>query len=775
MNETPHLLLLPTLTLAMGLATVPALAQHTPNAPAEEPFATLAAKGAQPPTVAGTSVVVQRADGSAASDAIVVFAPTRDEAAREAWRLAERRSATIFPTDLPRRLALQHAASTRYAVDEHGATRLPKDGHVLAFVGEQLAWRTLAASLNEPRATLYLAAPRAVTVEVTTATGAAAAGVPVLLSRPADPEPQPLARTTAEGRLDLRLLPEAIGGTRLWLDVVARTRLDATLPANGDRVCMQLPVTTCVTAAFEGDLAPATELSFGLQGAAGAARTIGERIDARRARWPFVEVGIAAKATVWSEQLAIAQEQVEIRTADPTLVLTRANEPATLAVPILDVDGARAADRLVSVVWSEGDLVGTPIRTNREGWLELHVPPHLLGRDTTGLRVNLLRGAAAERPLATGELQVTPLPNRWTQLPPLRCQPLPKLAGGTLVTPDGEPVPAFDLHVYHHGWQVVRTDAAGQFAVHSANSGDDAMLALPHTWSFVFGDPWKARLRSDSFDQQYAVHRSSRVRFSFTAPGPIDSVLHWRLQPADGSTGGVSVPFSPADRELLVPPGTWHFVLFGDTREALHRVEDVHCPSGVEVHDARFLQFDWRTVAVLVELSLRDADGQPTDACAVWVRTTGSRRLPNATGGTLRLLLPPGGADLEFVPHDERLPKFLRRQVTTDQRIVVGEGPPLSVTLQPMPQLLPGLELRLAADDGKGVPFGDDDTATLVTTAGVPCEPRLYVYGPNSRLGPLPWPLPCVEVPAGGQAIVVQVSMEQQLELSTLMWQAWRR
>lgn len=764
------------LALAIALTSAPGNAQNGPAAAAgpRDPFAVLAAKQPDPAITAGTRIVVHGPDGAPAPDAIVVFAPSGDEAARTAWRDSEQRACAAFPTDLPRRLALQHAGSVRYDVDAAGSTRVPKDGHVLAFVGEQLACRSLAAARNEPQVTLRLGQPPGITVEVTAADGTAAAGVPVVLWRPQDIAPTPLAATGADGSLAMRLLPDDAAAARIGLDVVAHVGLDAPLPANGDRLRLRLPVTTRITARFEGDMADGTELAFGLQAAGGSHRVAGQRLGPRSASWPFVEVGCAATATVWSEQLAIATDRIDVPPDPAPVVLTRTKAPPTLAMPILDSDGKPAADRMVAVVWLDGNLCCRPVRTNRAGWLELHVPAHLCGRPSTPLKVSLLGGPSGEQLLATGELEVTVLTEPWTRTPPVRCKLLPLVAGGVLVTADGQPVRNFDLQVFQEGWQGLRTDDEGRFEIRNLSTVVDATIVLPRTWCFVAGQPWAAPVLRGTFERQLVVQRSARVRFASDLEGPIDSWLRWRLQRTDGQGAPLEMPFSPADRELLVPPGTWNFTLLGERKDELLYVADVYCASGVETHEARFLQFDWRQLAILVELSVRDVSGAPTDACTVWVHTACSKRVASARGGKVRLLLPLAGADLEVQPHDQRLPRLRLQQVTTDQTVVLGGGPPLTVQLWPTPQLPPGLELLLALDDGAAVPLGDDDAATVMAPTSGRVEPKVFVRWGDSRIGPLEWQLPKIDVPTGAASTVLEVTPTRQLELTKAMRTVWK-
>lgn len=753
--------LLPTAIRAQ-VAAAPSPAPAT-NQEADDPFAVLAAKAEQPEPNPGETFLVLRPDGSPATDAIVVFtAIGDDDAAREAWRRRERQARATFPADLPRRLALLHADGARYPIDQRGTTRVPKDGHLLVFAGELLAVRTLQADRREPRLRLRLAPPHACTIEVATAGGEPAVGVPVALRRAANGETEAIAPTGADGTLALRLLPDdAAAG--IALDVVARTKLDTALPPTGGRVRFVLPPTTPMSATFVGDVAPGSELRFALQGDGEGRQIVGERIDERSARWPFVEVGAAATATVQSESLELVRTSIVLwDRGEPVALTRRAGEPV-IALQLLDADGAPAVHRLVELEWRCNRVgVLARSRTNREGWIEVAVPPEHFGKPGLELFATLLASERGDR-LATARIPLAHVAHRWTRLSSVRCAAEPFAANGRLTTPTGDPLPDFACRIFHRHWQELRTDAGGNFTVRG-HSPYGSLLELPRAWCFVDGEPWQRRLPNGTKDVTIVVQRAALVRVGSELTGPVDSWFTYRLQPADGGRS-FELPFSPADRELMIPPGRWNFLVMGHKEEVL-RLTDLHGASGIETHDPRFMAFDWRAFATLVECRLRDPSGTPSDAGTIWVRDQGTSRRVWPRGGVVRLLLPKHGADIRIEPHDVSLAKSTLRAVTQDQDVVLG-GVPVKVTLQPMPKLPPDAQLVLAIDDGDSVAFDANGVATAIAPTAGSFEATIRLRKPRQYPEALDWQLPRIEVAKGGTQVEVPLTPARRRALDT--------
>lgn len=745
------------ISVLAAAASMAPLRGQVPSGPTtNDPFEVLAAKAEEPEPTDGATFLVLRPDGSPATDAIVVFTPIGDDAARLAWRMREPQARASYPTDLPRRLAMQHAAGKRYRIDRLGTTQVPKDGHLLVFAGDLLGVQAVPTDWRKARMRLQLAAPHNCTVEVTTADGEPAVGIPVALC-PANGLAAPLAPTGADGTLSLRLLPDD-ATAEVALDVVARKRLCAALPPSGGRVRFELPSTTTMAATFVGDVAPGSELRFALQCEGEGRRVVGERIDERSARWPFVEVGAAATATVQAESLELVRTQVVLwDRGEPVALARRTGEPV-IAVQLLDADGEPVAHHHVELEWRcnrKSALADS--RTNREGWIEVAVPPEHVGRAGVELFATLLADERGQR-LATARIPFAQNVHRWTRLPSVRCAAEPFAASGRLTMPNGEPVPDFACRIFLYRWQELRTDAGGNFTVRG-HCPYGSLLELPRAWCFVDGEPWQRRLPSGTTDATIVVQRAARVRVDSGLTGAIDSWFTYRLQPGDGGSS-LELPFSPADRELWIPPGRWNFLVMAHKEEVL-RLTDLHGASGVETHDPRFMAFDWRAFATLVECRLRDPAGTPSDACTIWVHDQGTSRRVWPNGGVVRMLLPKHGAEVRIEPHDARLAKSTLRAVTQDQDFVLG-GVPVQVTLQPMPKLPPDVQLLLAIDGGESVVFDANGVATGIAATAGSFEATIHVRRPRHHPEELDWQLPRVDVPKGGTQVAVPLTPARQ-------------
>ena len=719
-------------------------------------------------------VVVQRPDGSPATDAVVVFTPSRDDEAARAERQA---ASKAFPADEPQRFALLAANGTRYRVDERGGTRVPKNGYVLAFAGELVVRRFVGADEAEPRLVLPLVPPRPFTVDVVTADGASAVGVPVALQESPRHGLARLAPTGADGTLAVRLATRRAEGTVVVLDIVSKTPVTAPLPADGERVRLQLPATTAVVATFAGELAPGSTLAWSLQYGevarrrdgeppAGTSRRVaGDRTGDRSASWPFVEVGIVTTASVQLGALEVARGTATSAAGSEPIALSRTITAPTFALQILDVDGAPVRNRVVDLQWKyRNGSSGERATTNREGWIEVEMPARFAARADVTLGVSLNAAGSSDVLVGTGTVAVKADGYTRIVLPPLRCEPLPVLVAGIVVTADGTPVPDLELSVRAANWQRLRTDRDGRFVARGATEKRPVYLDLAAAWCFVDGPPWRVELAGGTKDARLVVQRAARVRFAADLKQSVHSRIDYRLEPATGEGQPVELPFTLGQRELLVPPGHWHFVVHSDGNELL-RLPDLRGESGVETHDPRFMAFDWRAYAVLVELTVRDAKGQPYDDCTVWLRHEGGGSGTSPTNGVLHLLVPKDGSLVDVEPRDTKLPKAELGKVTADQVVVLGGGPSLTVTLQPMPQLPAGHELLLAIDDGDGVPFDARGVAIVLAPKPGSFTPAVRLRKGDTRFGPLDWKLPAIDVPSEGKATVIELTPSRQQQL----------
>jgi len=742
-----------------GNASAPATATTSAptSAPTDDPFAVLAAKEPQPAERAGVRIVVQRPDGSPAKDAIVVFTPWRDDATARAEREA---TTERFRGDEPSCFAAMAAKGTRYRVDERGTTRVPEHGYVLAFEGELAVRRFVAKDSTEPRLLLTLAPASLHTVEVVTTGGEPVAAVPIAVRSTARHTPIRMGQSDPDGTATFRLLTARPPTAVVQLEVASQAALEAPMPAPGGRVRLQLPATAAVAATFAGDLVPGGVLEWTLQCGDAAPAIVGERTGERSARWPFVERGASFAITVRSSGLELATTTATAGATTEPVALVRSASAATFAMQILDPSGAPARDCTVSMQWQRPrSSNGDGARTNREGWIEVAMPAELVGQKDVELVLEIADENGPLRGIA--KVPVQAVDRTRTELPPLRCEAPPLLAEGTVVTADGAAVADLELHTHTSSYQRVRTDQAGRFAIHGQGTHRTVRLNLDPAWCLVEGQPWHRNVPPGSKDLRLVVQRAARVRFAADLRGNFLSRIGYRLEPAAGEGEAVELSFSPDQRELLVPPGHWHFVVHQDN-EPLHRLPDLHCESGVEAHDPRFMAFDWRAYAIPVEIRLRDASGRPSDACTVWLQGPTSGQGTSPTNGLVKLLLPKDGATVTVEPRDRALAKVDLGVVTTDQVVVLGGGPALTVRLQPMPKLPAGFQLVLSLGDDDGVPFDASGKATVRAPRVGAAAPWIRLRKGNATSGVLAWELGTVDVPEAGTTLVVELTKARQ-------------
>ena len=255
------------------------------------------------------------------------------------------------------------------------------------------------------------------------------------------------------------------------------------------------------------------------------------------------------------------------------------------------------------------------------------------------------------------------------------------------------------------------------------------------------------------------MQRAARVRFASDMPNRFHSAIHYYLEPASGRGPKVRLGML-GPRELIVPPGHWHFVAAVGAEELL-RLPDLHCESGVETHDPRFMAFDWRAYATLVEITVRDDHGAPSDECLIWLWQGKGGSGCQPTGGVARLLLPKGGASVSIEPRDKKFAKVNLGVVTEDQVVVLGGGPPMTLKLAPMPKLPEGVEIVVAVGDNAEVPFDAMGTAIVVLPKAGSYTPTIALKR-NGNLSPLDWKLAAVDVPANGAKVAIEVTPARQ-------------
>jgi hypothetical protein len=645
---------------------------------------------------------------------------------------------------------------------------VPKNGYVFAFAGELAARRFLGESFAEPRCELRLVAPRTINVEVTTADGAPAAGVPIAVRDTPKHGASPLHTTGADGKAALRLLTRRPDTAIVQLLIAAKATIAAPLPPAADTVRLQLPKTTVVEATFTGDVLPGDELVWRLECGDAASPTLGERTGDRSARWPYVEGDANFTITVQGNGVELAAGAGTAKTGGDAVALVRQQKEATFALQLLGPDGEPLRNSPVELEWKlRNSTITNGGGSNREGWIEFAMPKQFVGKGDAALRMTVSdpqRGPAR----GLGKLTLQAKDTVRTVLEPLRCEAPPLLASGTFVHRDGSPVPNMELAAYTPNYQRVVTDAAGRFAVRGDAGKRPPRLTLDRSWCCLEGDPWSFEVPTGTTDAKFVVQRAARIRFGTDQKDALLSMIDYRLEPASGEGAKVELPVSFDQRELQAPPGHWHFVVHHHGEELL-RLPDLRCDSGVETHDPRFMAFDWRAFAIHVAIKVLDANGRPTDECTVWLRHRGSGQGMSPTNGTMHLLLPKAGGSVDIEPRDKKIAKIDLGVVTEDQVVVLGGGPPLTVTLSPMPKLPEGVEIVLAVGDSDAVAFDGKGTALLVLPAVGSYTPRISLRKGNTTMGPMQWSLPALDVPKEGKKLTVEVTAGRQQEIESLL------
>lgn len=759
-----------TLALAFALTVAPAMAQSATAPTADDPFAVLAAKAPQEPHTRGALVVVRQPDGTPAPAAIVVYMPTSDDDATNAAQRAARRS---HPTDEVQQVAALAAHGVRYRIDEQGTTRVPRTGSVLAFLGNTIALGAVAGAPELQRLELVLQPVHAFAVDVVAHDGTPAIGVPIAVGDPRRLQAQWRDRsvtTDARGAVAFRLLPGSRPGATVFADVATRQPVQAQLPPPGDRVRLQLPPMTRVEATFVGDMLPGDRLWWRLQCGGDGLLLHGDPTGERSARWPLVEVGAEALASVGIGDAELASASATIADAAKPLTLLREIDVPTFAMQVLDADGQPARDRLVRLALaSPAGGRNFSAETNHEGWIELELPPPFDA--ATKVAVDLALSAPAARGTHAGEarFELTPAGAVRTVLPPIATVPLPVLVAGTIVDTNGKPVADLELTFSGPSSQRQRTDAAGRFLVRG-RSKRPVQVMVDSDWSFPEGKAWTTSFAPGSEGVRLVVQRAARLRIVFDPPLPtfpelMHSEVAFRLESAADATATIPLQLPRTGPVCSIPAGSWHLVAYSHGEEIV-RLTDLQLQSGVETHDARLLPFDWRVFAVLVELDVLDANGRPTSAYSVETFSElGMRQQLAATTEVARLLLPRRGSRLHIVPRDRRLATIDLGAVAEHRTVVLGGGTALTLVLQPMPELPAGVDLVLVGAGGAAMPFAANGHASLVLQQPGALAPTVCVRRGDTMSEPLDWQLPKLEVTADGKRIDVQLTESRAREL----------
>jgi hypothetical protein len=799
--------------LALAMMLAPSCTQiATTAAAADDPFAVLAAKPVKVRPQSEREVRIVRPDGTPAPDALVVFAAESPNADTSQQRRA---AALRWPGDEPRQLAVQARDGIRLAVDARGCVQSPTGGRLFAFAGENAANRFV----DDATSSLQLIPPHACTVEVMDEAGQPVAGAPLAV-RSANGLLLGRHTTGSDGTRALRLLSSAPNATTIGLQIGSNAPIAAPLPASGGRVRLTMPKTTALTATFVGELIPRRALSFEMKCRALERPIPGELTGERSAVWPFVAIGTEATVTVHLSApeplgpVASAQATTTVTANAPALELGATFTSASIVLQVLDLAGQPAAHRAFTLRIQQGDERRLRhIRADAEGWIELWLPNSAADAEPATFVLDLHADAAeTARAVAAGELPRTALrePGRKVgraqlelqlrepvrkRLDPIRCQPMPVLAAGQLVLPDGS-APGTPLTLTTDGGLRVRTDEAGRFELRGEAPNADheferrrdpedevsrrkkngpptttTRVEIERAWCFPGDSAWDARLPHGATDLRLVVQRCVAVPLHPELTMHDLTTLEFFVEPTNGRGWLDGRRLEWSGRTLLLPVGSWDLVVHAGNQEVdcfvghgndeLMRWRNVR-PDGAG--GAGLAAIDWRPFARLVEVRIVDRDGQPIEG---EVRLPGILgRIPspetNVTkrGSVVRVLVPPGGTDLE-VHCTGRASQQLLRKVQEDRTAVIEAEPQLRVRLQPAPKLPVGLQLELVLADGASAVF-DEQAEAVVAFPGAGTFPAtIRVRKDTTSSAPLDWQLPRLDVPKDGALIPIQITPER--------------
>ncbi|MCA8974876.1 MAG: hypothetical protein KDC98_09140 [Planctomycetes bacterium] len=705
------------------LSAVLAPAQSTDLDLPDDPFAAVAAMPAQPPVQGGLIVQVLAADGSPATDAVVILMPSSHPDYAALRVAAERR----YPGDEPRIIAARATRGTRYRLDGRGTTRVPADlrGRIVAVKGDILASviRDQAGLADGHRTELQLHPAWSFEVAVRCADGRPAAGVGIALLTAPAAFPFPRTSTGDDGTARFRGIPGRPPATALVQALIAsRDPVTCPMPGtDGAAATMQLPPCGSIEATLDGETLPGSTLTWTLS-PDGSWQDVGlsatEALD-RSATFRFVEAGFvgAVKCRITGSQEV--SRRIEALAADATEKVTLTCEPQrALVVRILGPDGSPERDAYLRLRWqyARGSKTASS-RTNAEGWAEIEIPDRADESSTLSI---IARGASwTSQCTGSAELKLGKTAQTRIDRGELRLQALPLAVAGRLVgsgrnSPSGVRL-SISSPSSHESFYGV-TDADGSFAITMPKSDDDAVsLSLDGDDWFLDDSPnGQLVFAAGSKDLRIAVHPAGRVLFAGEDFGrDLFPCISLGCVPHDGDGKPVDIRFRFDAKEIRVPPGIWDFV-FRCADAEVRRIDNVAVDPGIETHDPRFMFFDWKQFATITTIRVEDANGKPTDACTVWhqYRNGASGRSP--TDGVLRMLVPKEGAHVTVESDVDKQPEIDLGMATGDYTVRLGCGPRLRVRLSAAPELPAGVELTVAAvGSDKAQAFDGEHTADL--------------------------------------------------------------
>jgi hypothetical protein len=455
------------------LAVVATLAAVLPAqaAPPDDPLVAVQRLATTPVTGPSFEVAVVDAAGKPVPDAVLVVVPQRATSAIPARVLELRETWAADPVRRAAAIALA-AQGTRCAVDAAGKARLPRVDDTLTatvFAGTAFGQEVLPPKPRDPLAkpTIVVREVRRIAVVVTEPDGSPAAGVPVAIGQPRSTNTMSRCRTGADGRAELLLVATGAARDAAVLALcTTRERLQAPIPADAQPVAFRLPAHGAVVVELRGALPDGARISWRLRSPEdiGSTTPLPARATATTAEFPIVEEGLdlTAEVTVRGIEGSLTAKVPHVAAGAVTRVVIDADSAASrLVLRVLDAAGAPLGGRPLHVhLGTERVYTSRTATTAADGRLDLVVePPYRAGP------LVLECDAAEDTAPGYAEIAFVDLGPGVHQHGDVRLQPMPVLAQGVFVRPDGRPVAGLALQGYGGEWRQTTSDAKGRFTI----------------------------------------------------------------------------------------------------------------------------------------------------------------------------------------------------------------------------------------------------------------------------------------------------------------------
>ncbi|MBK8096463.1 MAG: hypothetical protein IPK26_05105 [Planctomycetes bacterium] len=734
------------------------------STPPADPFAQLAAMPAAPPVAHGLEVVVVDAAGKPLPAGLLVGIDSGSADYTETRRAAE----TNYPGDEPRILAARALRGTRYALDDQGVTRVPVDmtGRLIA-VHDGLVASVVRSQPKDgarrKRVELRLLPPTKTRVTVLTAEGKPAADMPLRVLDEPTAQPFPDGCTGADGTIELTLLPRPATAFVECVAPLTSRPSGKLVDAGPEGLVLRLPACGQLLATFAGELIPGARIDWRLLDDAGnqVAAATGDRAIA----FGWVEAGFRGKLRCLVGRQTFGEAVVPPIVAGEQTGVEVPRDPAlrSFAVQLLGPDGAPAANMQVSAQWQHDSGSSSDWDdTNPEGFLELAIPD---GVDTdVKLLVDVRSGRWNGALKGWAEIDIGKIAVTRTVHGQVRLLAPEQALRGSVVDTAGKPVAGVQLSTSARSWHAVTTGSDGVFDLTLPGPVPDLIGLHLDSDSWFLADPTTSlEFAKDNRDARIVVRPAARVRAGVRdLPAGLRSDFDCEVHPVEGGPP-IRVNWGFSGDEFRVPAGHWHFVVkLGD--QEVHRLEDLRADAGVETHDPRFMDFDWRAFAALVTVRVEDKDGRPEDNCTVWhhYRNYGSGSPP--TAGCIHILVDKDGGRISVEPDEQGHATVELGLVTGEHTVRIGGGPQLVVELSKVPTLPAGAVLTLRVGEGhEGVAFDAEGRARVLLPKAGSFELHLGVRtGTHTNL--VSWSR-TVEVGATGDTVKIELTPALQKQI----------